>query len=106
MELHKYFEEQKGFGVLATTDSSNKVNIAVYARPHFIDENTVAFIMADRLSHSNLLSNPNATYFCSKKRATITQVNGYISPRTVKKRIVSLLMKYAEGAITPCTKVN
>ena len=36
--------------------------MAVYARPHFINEKTVAFIMADRLMHKNLQSNPNASY--------------------------------------------
>ncbi len=47
---------------MATTDSSGKVNAAVYARPHFVDEETVAFIMADRLTHKNLESNPHAAY--------------------------------------------
>jgi hypothetical protein len=36
--------------------------MAVYARPHFMTEKTVAFIMADRLMHKNLQSNPNASY--------------------------------------------
>jgi hypothetical protein len=36
--------------------------MAVYARPHFINEKTVAFIMNDRLMHKNLQSNPHASY--------------------------------------------
>ena len=38
------------------------MDVAVYARPHVIDEETVAFIMAGRLSHKNLQSNPHAAY--------------------------------------------
>ena len=62
MGLREYYEEHLGFGILSTADSSGKVNSAIYARPHFIDEKNVAFIMADRLTHSNLQSNPGATY--------------------------------------------
>ena len=47
---------------MATSDSKGKVGIAVYARPHFINEKTVAFIMTDRLMHKNLQSNPSAAY--------------------------------------------
>ena len=62
MKLGEYFEKTKGRGVIATSDSKGKVGMAVYARPHFINEKTVAFIMADRLMHKNLRSNPNAAY--------------------------------------------
>jgi len=62
MTLSEYFEKKKGRGVIATTDSKGKVGVAVYARPHFINEKTVAFIMADRLMHKNLESNPHAAY--------------------------------------------
>ena len=48
MKLNEYFEKKKGRGVIATADSEGRVGVAVYARPHFIDEKTVAFIMADR----------------------------------------------------------
>ena len=62
MKLSEYFGKKKGRGVIATSDAGGKVGIAVYARPHFIDERTVAFIMADRLMHKNLQSNPHAAY--------------------------------------------
>lgn len=62
MTLREYFKNKKGKGVIATCDSKGKVGIAVYARPHFINEKTVAFIMADRLMHKNLQSNPHAAY--------------------------------------------
>jgi len=62
MKLGEYFDKVKGLGVLSTANSSGKVDSAVYARPHVVDEQTVAFIMGDRLSHANLQSNPHAAY--------------------------------------------
>lgn len=62
MSLSDYFDNKKGYGVMTTADSSGKVNAAVYARPHFLDENTIAFIMRERLTHANLQENPHATY--------------------------------------------
>jgi hypothetical protein len=38
------------------------VDAAVYSRPHIVDEKTLAFIMADRLTHHNLQSSPHAVY--------------------------------------------
>ncbi len=62
MKLKDYFETTKGKGVFSTADRNGKVNSAIYSRPHFIEEGKLAFIMRDRLSHSNLLSNPHAAY--------------------------------------------
>jgi len=62
MDLSEYFEAKEGFGVLATADENGRVNTAVYARPHFINEETVAFIMLERLTYKNLQSNPHASY--------------------------------------------
>jgi len=62
MSLADYFENTEGVGVLGTADSEGKVDLAVYARPHVVDETTVAFIMGDHLSHENLKSNPQAAY--------------------------------------------
>lgn len=62
MRLSEYFEKRTGSGMLATADSNGKVDIAVYARPHFMDEETIAFIMTDRLTLKNLRSNPHAAY--------------------------------------------
>lgn len=62
MKLKAYFDETKGMGVLSTADDQGRVNAAVYARPHFMDDGSPAFIMRDRLSHHNLQSNPHAAY--------------------------------------------
>lgn len=62
MDLKEYFESQKGCGILATADSRGNVDGAPYSKPHFEDARTVSFIMADRLSHKNLESNPHAAF--------------------------------------------
>ncbi len=62
MELKEYFDTVKGTGILATSDNQGKVDAAVYSRPHFMEDGTLAFIMADRLTHHNLQSNPYAVY--------------------------------------------
>jgi hypothetical protein len=62
MKLDEYFEKTKGLGVLATADGDGNVDAAIYARPHFMEDGSLAFIMRDRLSHHNLQSNPHATY--------------------------------------------
>jgi hypothetical protein len=62
MDYENYFENTKGTGVLSTADGDGKVNAAIYARPHFLEDGTIAFIMRDRLSHHNLQSNPHAAF--------------------------------------------
>ncbi len=62
MKLSEYFDKATGLGILATSDSAGAVDAAVYAKPHFIDEENVAFIMADRLTHHNVQQNPRAAY--------------------------------------------
>ena len=62
MDLKEYFEDTKGVGVLATADGEGKVDAAIYARPHFMEDGTLAVIMRDRLTHHNLQSNSYATF--------------------------------------------
>ena len=65
MTLSEYFEQAKGIGVLATTDAAGQVNQAIYAKPLFLDkddEQMCYFVMADRLTHDNVLHNPSASY--------------------------------------------
>lgn len=69
MKLDDYFENANGVGVLSTADDKGKVNAAIYGRPHFMDENTVAFIASDRLTHANLKKNPSAIYLFKEESA-------------------------------------
>ena len=67
MDLKDYFESSEGYGILATADSQGNVDTALYARPHIADDETVVLIMSDRLSYSNLQSNPKASYMFIEK---------------------------------------
>jgi len=67
MDLKAYFENTEGTGVLATADSEGKVDAAIYARPHFLEDGTVAVIMNDRLTHANIRANPHAAYLFIEK---------------------------------------
>ena len=69
MNLKEYFDSTKGLGILSTADSDGKVDAAVYGRPHFMEDGTMALIMRDRLSHHNLQSNPHATYLFKEEGA-------------------------------------
>jgi hypothetical protein len=60
--LKEYFEKAKGTGVLATADGKGLVDTAIYAKPHIMGRDTVAFIMTERLTHHNLQSNGHAAY--------------------------------------------
>ena len=62
MLLADYFKQTRGLGVLATADGVGRVDTAIYSRPHFMEDGTLAFIMKDRLSHANLQSNPFASF--------------------------------------------
>jgi predicted pyridoxine 5'-phosphate oxidase superfamily flavin-nucleotide-binding protein len=83
MDLRDYFENAKGVGVLATADADGTVNVAVYARPHFLDPddgNSAAFIMNERLSYANIQANAHAAYLFIEegdeyagKRLTLTK---------------------------------
>jgi hypothetical protein len=92
MTLSEYFETVKGRGMLATADSKGNVDVAVYSRPHFIDENTIAYIMRDRLTHENLQSNPRAAFLFMEsgekytgKRLYLTKIKEETDPEVIKK---------------------
>jgi hypothetical protein len=91
-KLQQYFEDTKGVGVLATADSKGKVDAAIYSRPHFLEEKSLAFIMRDRLTHHNLQSNPSATFLFIEegtgyqgKRLFLKKIREENNPELVKK---------------------
>ena len=81
MSLSEYFKTTNGLGVLSTADSDGNVDAAIYARPHFMDDGTMAFIMRDRLTHHNLQSNPHATYLFKEDGA------GYRGKRLLMSKV-------------------
>jgi hypothetical protein len=92
MNLSEYFENVTGHGVLATANSDGKVNVAIYSRPHFIDEETIAYIMTERLTHENLMSNPHAAYIFIEagekfagKRLYLSRIKEETDPEAISK---------------------
>lgn len=51
-----------GRGVIATASRAGVVNMAVYAVPHVVDDETVAWGMTDGRTWNNVRENPNASY--------------------------------------------
>jgi hypothetical protein len=62
MNLRDYFQSTEGTGIISTSDRDGMVNSAIYSRPYVIDDKTVVFIMADRLTRKNLMANPRAAF--------------------------------------------
>jgi hypothetical protein len=70
MKLSTYFENTGGTGIMATSDSKGQIDAALYSKPYFLDEDKVAFLMADRLTHKNLQDNPHAAFLFSEGDST------------------------------------
>jgi hypothetical protein len=92
MKLSEYFETAKGRGVLATSDRDGLVDAALYSRPHFFDEETIAFIMTDRLTHKNVQENPHAAYLfveagehAAGKRLYLTKLREESDPEIIEQ---------------------
>jgi len=67
MNLKEYFDNAEGLGVLSTADAKGNVDAAIYASPHIMSEDSVAFIMRPRLSYDNIQQNPKAAYMFIEK---------------------------------------
>ena len=113
MTLSEYFEQAEGVGVLATAGAEGHVDAAVYARPHVLDEQTVAFIMGDRLSHQNVVSNPHATYAFIEsapgykgKRLYLTRTGEETDPAKIQALRRRPLPAECEADESPCFLVS
>ncbi|MEZ4568188.1 MAG: pyridoxamine 5'-phosphate oxidase family protein [Desulfobacterales bacterium] len=100
MNLADYFENTRGTGVLSTADKDGKVNAAVYSRPHFLEDGTVAMIMRDRLSHANLQSNPHAAYLFIEKGTGYQGKRLYLTKIREEEKS-ELLVKLKRRQLTP-----
>jgi len=92
MGLTDYFTNAKGLGILATSDSQGNVNTAIYSRPYLIDDEKIAFSMLERLSYSNIQSNPKAAYMFVEnadgykgKRLYLTMTGEEKDPKRIKE---------------------
>ena len=79
MDLKKYFSDNEGMGILSTSDDNGRVNSAVYSKPHFVSENEVVFLMANRRSHGNIQQNRKP--FANRHRRLFLHRLGSVSNR-------------------------
>lgn len=61
MRLSEYLSTG-GTGVIATADKDGNINTAIYAAPHIVDDETVAWGMTEGRTYRNLRENPNAAF--------------------------------------------
>ena len=107
MKLSEYFEKKEGVGVLATADANGKVDAALYGRPHFFDDETLAFIAAEKLTHANLQANPHAVYLFKEmdryegRRLYLTKIreekDSHLIEEIRRKRYPEVEGKYKTG---------
>lgn len=100
MNLDRYFSEHRGVGVLSTADDGGRVDAAIYARPHVMEDGTLALIMRDRLTHRNLQQNPYAVYLFMEA------ADGYRGVRVFLKKLredqePELLAQLTRRSLTP-----
>jgi hypothetical protein len=62
MKLKEYLEQKQGISILSSADKDGKCTAAIYSKPRVMEENTVAFIMRERLTYQNIRNNPHAAY--------------------------------------------
>jgi hypothetical protein len=62
MTLNEYLQHTQGRGMLATADAEGRVDVAIYSKPHILEDSTLVFIMRDHLTHHNIGANPYAAY--------------------------------------------
>lgn len=61
MSLSEYLSPG-GTGVIATADRNGTINTAIYAAPHIVNDETVAWGMTEGRTYRNLKENPNAAF--------------------------------------------
>jgi len=69
MKLKNYFEKTKGISILSTADRDGKVTTAIYSMPRILKDNSIAFIMRERLTYHNLQTNPHAAFMFIEESA-------------------------------------
>ena len=86
MDLADYFENHQGLGILATADSDGTVDLAIYAKPHVVNENTVTFVMQERLTHQNFRSTLHAAYMFVDKLLHVQLIHPINDSHQMAKR--------------------
>ncbi len=100
MKLKDYFEQTTGTGLLSTADSDGKVDAAIYARPHVMDDGSLAFLMRDRLTHHNIQQNRFAVYLFIEAAAGHRGVRLYLE-KTKEETDAALIQTMTRRWLSP-----
>ena len=100
MTLKEYFEAAHGTGVLATADAEGRVDAAIYSVPHVFDDGTIAFVMRERLTHSNLQSNPYASFLFMEHGAGYQGVRLFLK-KSKEETGTELIARMTRRSLTP-----
>ena len=85
-----------GLGVMSTAAADGRVNSAVYARPHVIDETTLVWGMTDRRTYRNVSENRHASFLFK------TASSGFSGVRLT----LELIRTEEEGELLATIKAN
>ncbi|MGE4295806.1 MAG: pyridoxamine 5'-phosphate oxidase family protein [Campylobacterales bacterium] len=77
--LKTWFAEAKGLGVMSTADAAGAPNAALFARPHFLEDGRLGFVMLSRKTLANLEANPNACFLFAKEGPGYEGVRLYLT---------------------------
>ena len=86
MTLKDYFEEKKGTGVLATADSTGKVDAAIYSRPHFMEDGNTRFHHARPPDPPQPAVQPQCHLSLHREGDRATTANGCFSKKCARSR--------------------
>lgn len=81
---------------MATASKDGSVNIAVYARPHVIDQHTLVWGMTGGRTYRNIIENPQASFLFK------TNTPGFNGVRLSLK----MLKSEEDGEMLACIKKN
>lgn len=101
MDLRPYFDTARGHGILATADAADRVNMAIFSRPHVFEDQTLAFIMPHHLTHSNLQSNPHAAYLFTEEGPGYTGKRLYLTKLREEQDTEAPALPCADGHTPP-----
>jgi len=102
MKLHEMFPAG-GRGIIAASDSSGNVNIAVYAKPHIIDEKTVAWGMTEGRTWACVKDNPHAAYLYMNPGTGYSGVRLKLSLKELAERgdMLETVKKHTAEIVSP-----
>ncbi|HET6515409.1 MAG TPA: pyridoxamine 5'-phosphate oxidase family protein [Thermodesulfovibrionales bacterium] len=92
-----------GRGVIATSDSKGVVNTAIYAQPHIIDNETLAWGMTEGRSFHNISENPYAAYLYMNPGAGFSGVRIGLKRKEIEKTgdMLDLVRKNTAEKVSP-----